>query len=537
MVVPRISKESIGMIIAFISVWSFFNTFKTIKPGSTAIEFTNPSIMYSYRYPTTVPPVKVRVDSESGKTVERGKLELLGGVTSFTATASGSWDVYSKKVPFTEFRRVLQCSPDEPDLDGSRGIISLMRLLGVTKDSILLGCAYAESRKACLNWPRCRKHLENLLSGTTKPSTHFDLNIRLVRVMNGRLYYDWPWNIGRFNAGTDWSMARMIGGVLEKISDMPDSVFFTRSWDLALFPGHFPIPALSHGPTTQNADIPFPWTPIIAEEIHYHMEQIVKGTQLVPDLNPKYDNIWNGRISKVAFFGTLFGDRPAAVARQVLMDLAVLRPDLIEARFGLAHSVFAYSPESREEMQMSDLLSREKSFPVIEKSNTSKPGFLEHSKHLFTNSNIHINEYMRKYKYLIVLAGSGSSGRLSTFLSRSGAVILLQQTDYLYHFSMRLIPWVHYVPITFTAADVISKVLWLQEHDNLARQIAINGRAFADSYLRLEDYYCYVSSALKAFAEVANKSALEPFNPQPFLTADGLSRDRDMSKKQKKYGK
>jgi hypothetical protein len=96
----------------------------------------------------------------------------------------------------------------------------------------------------------------------------------------------------------------------------------------------------------------------------------------------------------------------------------------------------------------------------------------------------------------------------------SGSVVLLQQSAYNYHFSARLRPWVHYVPIAYSGADVIEKIEWLQRHDKLAQRIAENGRNFAKSYLRLEDYFCYVSRAVELAGRLVNGSdALEAFDP------------------------
>ena len=43
-------------------------------------------------------------------------------------------------------------------------------------------------------------------------------------------------------------------------------------------------------------------------------------------------------------------------------------------------------------------------------------------------------------------------------------------------------------------------------------RLARNARNFGASYLRLEDYYCYAASALDAVAEIADLSALIPFD-------------------------
>jgi hypothetical protein len=107
-----------------------------------------------------------------------------------------------------------------------------------------------------------------------------------------------------------------------------------------------------------------------------------------------------------------------------------------------------------------------------------------------------------------------TSGRLASFLAHSGSVVLLQHSEYSYHFSSRLVPWVHYVPLSHSAADLIEKVEWLRAHDDLAQKIAHNGRVFGDSYLRLEDTLCFVATALEAVGNITKmrKDALEPFN-------------------------
>jgi len=80
-----------------------------------------------------------------------------------------------------------------------------------------------------------------------------------------------------------------------------------------------------------------------------------------------------------------------------------------------------------------------------------------------------------------------------------------------YHFTLRLKPWIHYVPISYTGADLPDKILWLRNNDEKARQIAKNGRNFGLSFLRLEDYYCYTSYLLNQFGKINDKSALIPF--------------------------
>ena len=57
-------------------------------------------------------------------------------------------------------------------------------------------------------------------------------------------------------------------------------------------------------------------------------------------------------------------------------------------------------------------------------------------------------------------------------------MILLQEAGFDYHFSTRLQPWVHYVPLTYSMADATEKIEWLIAHDDMARRIAQNARNF-----------------------------------------------------------
>ena len=59
-----------------------------------------------------------------------------------------------------------------------------------------------------------------------------------------------------------------------------------------------------------------------------------------------------------------------------------------------------------------------------------------------------------KYKYVVVLLGLNEgqalADRLAGLLAHSGAVILLQESKFIYHFSPFLKPWVHYVPVSYS---------------------------------------------------------------------------------------
>lgn len=121
-----------------------------------------------------------------------------------------------------------------------------------------------------------------------------------------------------------------------------------------------------------------------------------------------------------------------------------------------------------------------------------------------------------RYKYVVVPLGANqgsTSSRMISMIARSGSVILYPLNPMVFTFSSRFKPWVHYVPLSYSMADIAEKVRWLQENDALARQIAHNARALGDSHLRLEDFFCYSVRALDEVGKILQGSdALKPFD-------------------------
>mmetsp|Transcript_14175 Transcript_14175/g.19397 ORF Transcript_14175/g.19397 Transcript_14175/m.19397 type:complete len:170 (-) Transcript_14175:165-674(-) len=146
-------------------------------------------------------------------------------------------------------------------------------------------------------------------------------------------------------------------------------------------------------------------------------------------------------------------------------------------------------------------------------------GLMEPLLKLYRNSTVKTNP--SAFKYLVVGTGMTGilgvyalSGRLASFLAHSSSVVLLQHSEFSYHFSSRLQPWVHYVPLSYSAADLVAKVQWLQAHDEMAQRIAKNARAFGDSYLRLEDSLCFMATTLETVGNITSKrDANTPFDP------------------------
>ena len=125
----------------------------------------------------------------------------------------------------------------------------------------------------------------------------------------------------------------MLGGALEKISDLPNSVFLTITFDYPFLPSFFPMPAISNAPKVSNSELPYPFTLLFNDELQYYhnyVTKISKNGQHVDDLHgdvkksksfhkelsPDDDDLWSARIDKAAFFGGLFFS-PMSSSRQV----------------------------------------------------------------------------------------------------------------------------------------------------------------------------------------------------------------------------
>ena len=79
---------------------------------------------------------------------------------------------------------------------------------------------------------------------------------------------------------------------------------------------------------------------------------------------------------------------------------------------------------------------------------------------------------------MVVPDGMGSlstSSRLLHVLGHCECVVLLVNSVLQFHFSGKLLPWVHYVPLATSGADLVAKVRYLIENDHIASQIAKNG--------------------------------------------------------------
>jgi hypothetical protein len=89
-----------------------------------------------------------------------------------------------------------------------------------------------------------------------------------------------------------------------------------------------------------------------------------------------------------------------------------------------------------------------------------------------------IDQFMM-HKYILIIDGNGISSS-HTWVFASGAVPIMI-TNNEFWFKKYLVPFEHYVPVKYDLSDLIEQIEWLRNHDDKAKQIAINARAFANT--------------------------------------------------------
>lgn len=107
------------------------------------------------------------------------------------------------------------------------------------------------------------------------------------------------------------------------------------------------------------------------------------------------------------------------------------------------------------------------------------------------------------YKYLVALDGNSfpSSQKWQLF---SGSVLLKNESDALEWFDGALIPYKHYIPFKWDLSDLLEKIYWLKNHDQLAQGIANEAKKFASESLMSSQMELYVYKLLTTYEKLQN---------------------------------
>lgn len=85
--------------------------------------------------------------------------------------------------------------------------------------------------------------------------------------------------------------------------------------------------------------------------------------------------------------------------------------------------------------------------------------------------------------------------------------------DWMEFFYSHLKPWVHYIPIDRMATqnDIRNLLSFVQNHDDVAQDIAERGYQFIWDHLKMSDITCYWLQLLKMYSELLKyKPKLDP---------------------------
>ncbi|GAA5959239.1 hypothetical protein JCM8115_000048 [Rhodotorula mucilaginosa] len=114
-----------------------------------------------------------------------------------------------------------------------------------------------------------------------------------------------------------------------------------------------------------------------------------------------------------------------------------------------------------------------------------------------------------EYRYLLDLDGNAWSGRFHRLLSSNSAVI--KSTIFPEWYNGWIQPWVHYIPLRVDYTDLFDIMAFFtgdlegrNAHPELGKQIADNGKEYADKYWRYADMETYLFRVLLEWARVSS---------------------------------
>jgi hypothetical protein len=174
------------------------------------------------------------------------------------------------------------------------------------------------------DWQKCHKNIATLRRGDPGNKIYDEVRkdgndnminnpyyVRLIRIINGSLYYDWPWNRKQFDINAKATAIipnyyTKFYVVMNKLSDIKDSVFF-NGVEMPYLPYNFPFAALSESPSLKTMDIPVPWIKSIEEENDMYRAAFIdgKGSDVYSRHHSATYDEWTKRVNKAAFYGTL----------------------------------------------------------------------------------------------------------------------------------------------------------------------------------------------------------------------------------------
>ncbi|WWC86254.1 uncharacterized protein L201_001127 [Kwoniella dendrophila CBS 6074] len=128
-----------------------------------------------------------------------------------------------------------------------------------------------------------------------------------------------------------------------------------------------------------------------------------------------------------------------------------------------------------------------------------------------------------QYKYLLDIDGNGWSARFKRLMTTNSVV--LKSTIFPEWYTDRIQPWVHYIPIKADLTDLYDVLSFFRGgHDDLAKEIAIQGTKWSKSFWRKEDMVAY---QFRLFLEYSRLLANDREEASFHLTGEELKKRSD----------
>lgn len=497
-------------------------------------------------YPKSIPIYQIRKDEYTGKPVSRDRILQIQGTTLLE---------HPKKVTPTEFRKLMQCKKNDFNIDNT-GIINMLKAMKLTKKGLIRAFYFVgmninngNHQQADHAFAETKKNSADCTKDPIQPFPG------LFRLINNSLYFDHPVNttcmLSHDRCEYAYFRTMPLQLLLNKVHGYKDSVFGFGD-EIPVVSSMIPFPMFTSTSMDGYNDLVYPWW----EPMKFEIDILHKAKNDLKHFRSySYPNqrSWASRHAKALLLCTL--NTPE---RSMYYHIAAAHPHHFVAgyinainphsfvRVGakISGELFPLNPNSDEttiECPPRDCPNRE---PQLDAHWTRMKQNHKHAHSsvseigtdticVYNASQAYHNKEMEKlcstgeisanpthFKYIIVPLGTdfmATANRLGYQLGYSGAVILMAESRSHFHFSSYLKPWVHYVPFTFSGADLVEKIQWLRDHDDMAQQIAENAQRFADSYLRLEDYFCYWNHALERLGDAfeGSEAVRDTFDPQP----------------------
>lgn len=95
-------------------------------------------------------------------------------------------------------------------------------------------------------------------------------------------------------------------------------------------------------------------------------------------------------------------------------------------------------------------------------------------------------EESMEFKYLMSIDGMTAAWKRPSWIMASESVLFKTTTKFYQWYYDGLIPWVNYIPVRPDVSDLSEKIQWARDNDEIAHQIARNGKKFSDKVFSKE---------------------------------------------------